>query len=50
MRDKGLLVKVTEKELQLIKERASSLGFESVGEYIRYIALNTEEIKRSIKK
>ena len=50
MRDKSLLVRVSESELALIKERAKELGFSSVGEYIRYISLNTFEIKRSIKK
>jgi hypothetical protein len=50
MRDKTLIVKVSENELGLIKERAKELGFSSVGEYIRYISMNTFEIKRSIKK
>jgi len=50
MRTKSLIVKVTENEQKLIKERAEALGFDSVSDYIRYIALNTESIKRSISK
>ena len=49
MRDRGINVKLTENEHELIKERAKQLGFISVGEYVRYVAINTTGIKRSVK-
>lgn len=50
MRTKAINLKLTTSEYDLIKERAKLLGFDSVSEYMRYVCLNTTEIKRSIKK
>ncbi len=44
------MLRVSEEESIAIKERAKELGFSSVGEFIRYVTLNTFEIKRSVKK
>jgi hypothetical protein len=49
MRDKQLIVRLTENEYNLIKERAQLLGFYNVSEFVRYVSMNTTEIKRSIK-
>jgi len=49
MKDKSIIVKVSEEQHALIKEKAKECGFDNMSDYIRYLALNTKEVKRTIK-
>ena len=49
MKDKAIIIKVTEEQHSLIKEKAKECGFETMSEYLRYLALHTKEVKRVIK-
>jgi hypothetical protein len=49
MKDKGILVKVTEEQHALIKLKAEEFGFDNMSDYIRYLALNTKEVRTTIK-
>jgi hypothetical protein len=49
MKDKSIIIKVTEEQHKLIKLKAIECGFENMSEYLRYLALNTKEVKRTIR-
>jgi hypothetical protein len=49
MKDKSIIIKVSEEQHAIIKEKSKELGFDTMSEYLRYLALNTKEIKRIIK-
>lgn len=49
MKDKAIIIKVTKEQHTLIKKKAIEFGFDNMSDYLRYLALNTKEIKRTIK-
>lgn len=49
MKDKSIIIKVSVEQHALIKSKSREFGFETMSEYLRYLALNTKEMKRSIK-
>lgn len=49
MKDKSIIIKVSEEQREEIKRKAIELGFDNTSDYLRYLALNTKEIKRTIK-
>jgi hypothetical protein len=49
MKDKSIIIKVSADQHTLIKEKSKEFGFETMSEYLRYLALNTKEVKRSIR-
>lgn len=49
MKDKSIIIKVSEEQHATIKEKSKEFGFDTMSEYLRYLALNTKEIRRVIK-
>lgn len=41
---------VTDEEKEKIISNSKKLGFETIGEYLRYIGMNTKEIKRNLEE
>lgn len=42
MKNKTIIIKISESDKKLIVQKAKHLNFTSVSEYIRFIALNTD--------
>lgn len=49
MKDKAIIIKVSKEQHDLIKQKSIKFGFDNMSDYLRYLALNTKEIKRSIR-
>jgi hypothetical protein len=45
MKDKSIIFRVNEEELELINKRMKDFNFRTVSEYCRFIALNTQQIQ-----
>lgn len=49
MKNKSIIIKVSEEQQIIIKTKSKEFGFNSVSDYLRYLGINTKEIKRTIK-
>ena len=48
-RDDSITIKLTKTEKETIISKSKELGFISFSDYLRYVGLNTKEIKRNSK-
>jgi hypothetical protein len=44
-KEKSFIFRVSEEEINIIKEKSEKFGYHSVGDFIRQVLLNVEDVK-----